>query len=93
VPRSFDHAADRFAPGGPPLGLFFQFVDLGADGVTQSALDALFDFVVTGLAVRIDLERPVIDGGAEGDATAAAMAQTRFLHFLNQIEKCFHGAS
>jgi hypothetical protein len=41
--------------------------------MAQSAFDALFDLIVNRFAVRIDFQGPIVDGGAEGHATAAAV--------------------
>ena len=44
----------------------------------------------TGPAVFRQLQGPVIDGRTKGDTAAAVVAQTRFLNFLDQIEKSLH---
>jgi hypothetical protein len=58
--------------------------------MAQAALDALFDLSESRLAVMIQFKSAIIDGGAKSDTAAASMAESRFLDFLNQIEKSFH---
>jgi hypothetical protein len=58
--------------------------------VAQPALDALFDLTKSGLAVMIQFKGTIVDSSTKSDTAATSMAESRFLDFLNQIEKSFH---
>jgi hypothetical protein len=69
------------------------FGDFRTNSVADAALDALFPVSVTGPAVLIQSQGPVIDGGAEGDAAAAVVTKARLLDFFHQIGEGFHNPS
>jgi hypothetical protein len=89
----FDDAAEGSAPYCLSFGFLFQFVNFRTNAIAQTTFNAFFHVFIPGFAVIVQLQGSVIDGGTEGDAAAAPVAQTRFLDFLNQVEKSFHKSS